>query len=555
MAGNYPNCQFCDEPDVVKWHCKSCNKYLCDLCNTKIHTKLEKLSEHKLVLLQHGENIVNLENLKQVDLKGIACSKHTDQTCVSYCLNCDKSVCSSCLIRPFQYEKLNQVYEEKHRLLEDLKRKIDACYPFFEEQASKFRKMDDDEVKKQNEIKEKISNRKNEVKDAVTREAFKLGEVMKGIWDPENNPVVTERKRLFQTEQDLMTRKNSLGEVLETQDPASVFETAENARRDMPEEFALKIEPPGLVYVEPKQKFMKEVLGSIIKIPKVVISRTFYPKFPEISGLVSLNDDIYVMFNRSSSRFVFFTISNSNFVTTNDIKEDRFANISDITTYKGDILLTDNTFEVRRLRRNGQFEELSLELTKDDATFYGIHARDNNDISLSFTNSTGSSAGIIGLADIRIVSKRSLKYTASIMRRFEGNCKTLFTIPKKITRNINGYICVIDQLSYCQEKGRVVVIGEWGQPKWIYNGHPSINLENEFSPIDIITSSSGLVLVAEKKTNAIHVLSQDGQFICNCISNTEITEPVSMCFNKKGQLMIGCFDSGRTKLHLTNFIE
>ncbi|CAG2204464.1 unnamed protein product [Mytilus edulis] len=158
MASIHVNCQFCNEPDVVKWHCKSCDLNLCDECNTNIHTKSEKLSEHKVVLLQHGErtSIEDFENVIKVDLQEISCSKHTDKACVSYCLNCDKSLCSSCLIRPFQYEELNNVYEGKCLLLKDFKRKIDACYPFFEEQATKFRKIDDCEVKNQNEIKEKI---------------------------------------------------------------------------------------------------------------------------------------------------------------------------------------------------------------------------------------------------------------------------------------------------------------------------------------------------------------------------------------------------------------
>lgn len=71
--------------------------------------------------------------------------------------------------------------------------------------------------------------------------------------------------------------------------------------------------------------------------------------------------------------------------------------------------------------------------------------------------------------------------------------------------------------------GRIVVIGKWGQPKWTYSGHPIINSENNLCPYDIVTTSSSLILVPEKSTNAIHVLSKDGQFICNCISDTEIT--------------------------------
>lgn len=105
------------------------------------------------------------------------------------------------------------------------------------------------------------------------------------------------------------------------------------------------------------------------------------------------------------------------------------------------------------------------------------------------------------------------------------------------------------------ETERVVVIGEWGQRNWTYSGHSTINSKTDFSPNDIVTTPSGLVLVAEKSKNAIHVLSKDGQFICNCISDTEITEPIHICFDKKGHLMIGCSYFGKTKLYVVNFVE
>ncbi|VDH92293.1 Hypothetical predicted protein, partial [Mytilus galloprovincialis] len=275
MASKYANCQFCEESASVKWYCRSCDINLCDACNTKIHSKLEQLSEHKVVISEKEENIEDSENIRKVDLKKIACSKHMDQKCVTYCLNCDKSLCSSCLIQPFQYEELNNVFEEKCFLLKDLKSKIDECYPFFEEKADDFRKMDDGEVVKHNEIKEKISNRKNEVKDFVSQEALKLEEFMKKIWDTENNPVVTERKRLCQIEQELRTRQNIIDEVIDKLKPDSIFSIVENISREIPEESALNIQPPDLIYIEGKERLTTEVLGSVIKIPEVVLIQTF----------------------------------------------------------------------------------------------------------------------------------------------------------------------------------------------------------------------------------------------------------------------------------------
>ncbi|XP_052103642.1 uncharacterized protein LOC127737149 [Mytilus californianus] len=579
MASKYANCQFCEGSEDVNWHCQSCDLNLCDLCNTKIHTKSEKLSEHKVELLKDGESIKELENLRKVNLKEIACSKHMDQKCVTYCLNCDKSLCASCLIRPFQYEKLNKVYEEKYLLLKDLKSKIDDCYPFFEEKAADFRKRDDDEVEKHNEINEKIFKRKNEVKDAVTKEALALVEVMKGIWDADNNPLKTERERLCQVEQDLKARKNVLHEATQTQEPALVFSTAENISRDIPEESVLEVTPPELYYIEPIDVNMEKILGSIINKPKAVLIKTFEVNFPEINGLVSLNDDICVMYNERSRKFKYFTISDLKFVTTkNDIvdqsRKDRhgYVKILDITNYNEEVLLCDDTFQMRRLKNNGTFENISLSFTYDKLTFYCIHAVNDNDIIVGFTNNERNSTGILEITDTNYASK---------IRRVEcdrGSDKNIFTLPKKITTDNNGDIFVIDQLGFSK---RVVSIGKWGQTKWTYSGHRSLNpvsaaakekeerkdngededdeeteVEAEdFDPGDIVTTSSGLVLVSEETTNAIHVLSKDGQFICNCLSDSEIISPVSICFNKKGELMIGCSDSRTTKLHIVKFIE
>ncbi|VDH92176.1 Hypothetical predicted protein [Mytilus galloprovincialis] len=577
MASKYANCQFCEESADVNWHCKSCDLNLCDLCNTKIHTKSEKLSEHTVDPVKHSsETIKDLENLCKVDLKKIACSKHIDQRCVTYCLNCDKSLCSSCLIKPFQYEELNKVYEEKYLLLKNLKSKIDDCYPFFEEKAANFRKRDDDEVKQHNEMKEKIFKRKSEVKDAVTKEALALVEVMKGIWDTDNNPVKSERERLCQVEQDLKARKKILDKVTQTQEPALVFSSAEKVSTDIPEKSVLEAKTPELYYIESKED-MEKVLGSIIRKPRVVLIKTFEVDFPEISGLVSLNDDICVMYNKEHRRFKYFTISDLKFVTTksdvvDESKKDRhsYVNIMDITSYNEEVILSDDTFQMRRLKNNGTFDNILPSFTKDKLIFYGIHATNNYEIIVGFTNKGMNSTGILELTDIDY-SKN--KYVIRRVECDKRSFKQLFTVPIKITTDTNGDIFVIDE----EDNSRSVVsIGKWGQPKWTYIGHKSLNpvsaaalesedddeeeeerqeQEEDFYPNDIVTTSSGLVLVSEEETNAIHVLSNDGQFICNCLSDSEIIAPVSICFNNKGQLMIGCSDSGETKLHIVNFYE
>ncbi|CAG2204465.1 TRIM2_3 [Mytilus edulis] len=278
---------------------------------------------------------------------------------------------------------------------------------------------------------------------------------------------------------------------------------------------------------------MKEVLGSVIRLPKISLIHTFDVFFLEISGLVSLTVDICVMYSDNSGKFKYFTISGSKFVTPKDIQDEsrkynrNLPKITDITNYNGELLLSD----MRLLRNTGTFEKLSLPFIRDELKCTGIHSSRYNVVMVGFITNWRS-AGILELSNIGY-SNQSFGIR-EMMRRVECDTKNneaLFICPEKIITNINGDICVIDRIN--SDKAKVVVIGKWGKPKWTYSGHPSINSETEFSPNDIITTSSGLVLVAEEGTDAIHVISKEGQFICNCISDSVITNPVSICFDKK----------------------
>ncbi|CAC5393392.1 unnamed protein product [Mytilus coruscus] len=134
---------------------------------------------------------------------------------------------------------------------------------------------------------------------------------------------------------------------------------------------------------------------------------------------------------------------------------------------------------MRRLKRNGTFEQFSLSSIHQDLQFCGIHATNVNEIIIGFKRS-GSSTGILQIDDIHSVDNTSKT------RRIEcggSSYNALFTLPKKITKHANGNICVIDHMN--SKHGRIVVIGKWGQPKWTYSGHPSINSENDFFPMTL----------------------------------------------------------------------
>lgn len=120
--------------------------------------------------------------------------------------------------------------------------------------------------------------------------------------------------------------------------------------------------------------------------------------------------------------------------------------------------------------------------------------------------------------------------------------------------------------TYEPRNGREVTLGEWGQPKWTYSGKFSVNRYNKFTPLDIVTTIHGHILIADRESNTIHVVSKNGQFIAK-FCHDDIVHPNSLNIDKMGRLLIGCSsdwdggnhedDAGRcqtSKLHVVEFV-
>jgi hypothetical protein len=88
----------------------------------------------------------------------------------------------------------------------------------------------------------------------------------------------------------------------------------------------------------------------------------------------------------------------------------------------------------------------------------------------------------------------------------------------------------------------VVVVGKEGGVKWIYQGHPKINIEdNPFDPRDIVATSVGNVIVADCNNDAIHVISGEGGQLLTykVISGQGVIGPLALDIVTWGQLWVG----------------
>ncbi|VDH98981.1 Hypothetical predicted protein [Mytilus galloprovincialis] len=575
MAQNLLKCQFCKISSNVKWKCETCDVFFCDPC---------RINTHVLLKNSHGHDVTDYKDIDtecsdKVNLKIISCSTHPEHSCLVYCRNCDKSLCPSCLITPSDQEELKRIYDLRRESLRELRQQVDKLLPFFEEKAAELKILEFNTLSQYNKINEKISERQSE----LTQEAEELFWKLDSLWDPKNNSLTQEKERITDIENDLKQRTIEIDTALEASSPSSIFTVFEKVNKELPAQTTATTKLPELIFFESRSSDSN--FGTIIQVPELKLVNTFNIALPDISAIVTLNTETSVLYSATTNCFQHFTISNFEIVKSLDYFSKVKTNASkryfhsptrvvDMTEYRGNILISDewlgdeimhfcHSVSQTKFTSISKLQPCGVHATKDSILVGYCHDRD------FVTHSSG------------IITFNSM---GGERRRFQCNSgmgdKRLFTFPAKITTNVNNDICIIDYDSlyakntenfngvkhtYEPRYGRVVTLGEWGQPKWTYNGDARVNGDNKFTPYDIVTTMHGLILIADRDSCAIHILSKDGQFI-NYFCHELIVQPATLNIDKSGRLLIGCScegdgikpkdDESKTSyLHVVEFVD
>lgn len=110
---------------------------------------------------------------------------------------------------------------------------------------------------------------------------------------------------------------------------------------------------------------------------------------------------------------------------------------------------------------------------------------------------------------------------------------------KYISENRNQDICVSDKIARA-----LVVVNKAGKFRFSYTGHPCSG--EEFDPVGLTTDSHGQILIADIDNKIIHIIDEDGQFLCY-IANCHLDYPSDLSVDISNNLFVAEYHRGRVR--------
>ncbi|XP_052680759.1 uncharacterized protein LOC128161506 [Crassostrea angulata] len=555
-AQDVPRCDLC-ETATVHSYCGYCHVNLCKPC--VVDHISDGYDQHKIVPFKKRRSTLIYPK----------CKIHLHKTCEFQCENCNNIlICSSCVTsvqhRSHTFVEFTEVYKAKKEVIEKDKVQLENLIsPTYEEIAS--------------DLEEQLTNL-DKGYEKLTTTMSKQGEQWHTAIDIVINKmkmkiseIKVKHRDILQKHLDGIKRIQSLikqtllalGELEKSTEVSPTIEYSSKIREFSKLPPKVKVVMPTFVPNPIDQEKMYSLFGKITPLstatednvlplnqPKTSVRELLdEPKLVAtiqtghniIRNVTCLNED-RIWTSGRTNEIQCFNLKGS-LLQTITTKSEKFPNDIAVDS-NGDLLYSDWKNRTVNKVKNGQTEEL---IKLHGWRPYNLCVTSTGDLLLTMYCDDETQSKVVRYSGS--TEKQTIQFDDEGKPLYSGN----ITI-KYITENRNHDICVTDFWA-----GAVVVVNQDGKLRWRYTGHPSftknryrctghssVTKNQPFRPRGITTDSQSRILTADKDNHCIHILDQNGQFLCY-IDNCDLKDPFGLCVDNNDNLFVCEFNEGYVK--------
>nr|XP_022309120.1 E3 ubiquitin-protein ligase TRIM71-like [Crassostrea virginica] len=552
-------CDLCDT-DIPHMYCDICHINLCKACVME-HLSDES-KDHKFVSFNKRGSTINCPK----------CQRHSNKICELHCNQCNLPICTLCVSsgdheQHTKIDVLEHLRNRKDVIEKDLKELKESIYPKFQEAASKIPIHRSGVRKNSKELTEALKKQADALHAEIEIIVKDMQSKINDMGAQHLAEIDKQEEALNQSINDISQVILDLQKLLDSNDVSLVSEyTSKNGKfENLPVQVHVYL--PAFIPQKINKKQIHKQFGILLKqvityptgqlVETQVIATEERVGLTKTSGGMSITisdepqvlTEIYTEFGgwfirlhsvSSLSDEEIWTSGNDKIMKLFNLQGELIKSIqtesgnkvTDIAvTRGGNLVYTDYKDKSINIVTDEQIQQL---VRLQGWRPYGICCTSSDDLLVIMDSDDRKETKVVRYSGA--TDKQCLQLDEQGQPLFPS--VTSFDY-RYLTENRNLDVCVADNSNHA-----VVVVNALGKLRFRYTGPPSS--KEAFHPRGIATDSQGRILTADSDSNLIHIVDQDGHFLC-FVDNCGLQRPWGLCVDSNDNLIVAEYKTGKVK--------
>lgn len=543
-------CHLC-ETFIPTFHCALCNKNICNVCVGE-HLSDES-KNHKVVSFKEREPIANYPK----------CTTHSTKKCKLFCEQCHIPICVKCAS---SYEHKGHVFKEiiqeiknnRQSLEKDLIELENCIYPKYLRLGKYIPVQKAEYSKHSQQLLKSINKHGENLHKEIDINLEKLKSNLNEMNFKFNNVLEIHEKKIMQIISEIEQSITDLRNLLKSNETGVVSAyKSEIARfgRLLPKiTISLPVFTP---YTINKENSLRQ-FGCLSELcirteeycypidePSAENSFTYKPIIDDFRVITDIDTD----YGNTDGLLSVSCLSDKDIWTCGSGIDMRLYNHQgeliksihtksgrqpwDITvTRNGDLVYTDPLDRTVNIVKNTYIQEV---IRLYDWTPLNVCSASSDDLLVTMFSNKGNQTKLVRYSGSTIKQSIQFDERGNSLYSSDGMFNNTH-----ISENRNLDICVADSYGCV-----VVVVNQDGKLQFVYSGPPSA-ARGSFHPVGLTTDSHGRILTADYYSECIHIIDQNGQFICY-IDYCDLHGPLGICVDNNDNLFVAESDTGKVR--------